>query len=178
MTYQPKVYRKQGGADLVIASGGKLDLESGSTMTVAGDVTLTAATIAGTATVSAGLNITGYTRIPYQSLSSTQTATEISQSGVTLLATSTGTAPAYTLATPSAAGILKELIVTPTSAAGTCTVFSGSTGRPFTYGVTSGNTLTLGTTRHSVTLLSLGTSAWQIVRGYNTAAPTQTNKST
>jgi len=30
-TYQPKVYRKQGGAEFVVASGGKITLESGAT---------------------------------------------------------------------------------------------------------------------------------------------------
>lgn len=34
MTYFPKVYRKQGGAELVIASGGTLTFESGSTLTL------------------------------------------------------------------------------------------------------------------------------------------------
>src|SRR3546814_11645421 len=29
MTYQPKVYRKQGGAELVVASGGKILVEEG-----------------------------------------------------------------------------------------------------------------------------------------------------
>lgn len=36
MTYQPKVYRKQGGNEMVVASGGTLTLEAGSTLTVDG----------------------------------------------------------------------------------------------------------------------------------------------
>jgi len=31
-TYQPKVYRKQGGDELVVASGGKINIESGGTL--------------------------------------------------------------------------------------------------------------------------------------------------
>lgn len=54
--YAPKVYRKQGGAEQVIASGGKLIVESGgnfhrnrtvTNLTTAGDLTYTAAQIAG-----------------------------------------------------------------------------------------------------------------------------------
>jgi hypothetical protein len=166
MTYQPKVYRKQGGADLVIASGGKLDLESGSTMTVAGDVTL-----------SGTLNITGYTRIPYQTLTTTQTATPITNYGVSVVAISTAAVAAYTLAAPVAAGMLKEIIASPTSA-GTCSIYTGSTGLPIIHDTATGNTVTLGATRQSVTLLSLGTSAWRLLRHYLVPAPAMSNKAT
>ena len=37
-TYQPKVYRKQGGDELVVASGGKITVESGGVVDVAGGV--------------------------------------------------------------------------------------------------------------------------------------------
>lgn len=44
MSYQPKVYRKQGGNDLVVASGGSLDIESGGSFEIAGvQVTASAA---------------------------------------------------------------------------------------------------------------------------------------
>lgn len=36
MSYQGKVYRKQGGNDLVVASGGTLDIESGGALELAG----------------------------------------------------------------------------------------------------------------------------------------------
>lgn len=45
MTYQPKVYRKQGGNELVVASGGAITVESGGSLTVAG-VTVDASTLA------------------------------------------------------------------------------------------------------------------------------------
>lgn len=60
MSYQRKVYRKQGGDDLVVASGGTLDVESGGALKIAGtSVTASAAelnavdiTAAGTAQAS------------------------------------------------------------------------------------------------------------------------------
>lgn len=36
MSYQPKVYRKQGGDEMVVASGGAITVESGGSLTVAG----------------------------------------------------------------------------------------------------------------------------------------------
>lgn len=36
MSYEPKVYRKQGGNELVVASGGQLTVESGGVVEVAG----------------------------------------------------------------------------------------------------------------------------------------------
>lgn len=44
-TYQPKVYRKQGGNELVVASGGAITVESGGALTVAG-VTVDESTLA------------------------------------------------------------------------------------------------------------------------------------
>lgn len=40
MTYQPKVYRKQGGDELVVSSGGKITVESGGELEVAAGATL------------------------------------------------------------------------------------------------------------------------------------------
>lgn len=40
-TYQPKVYRKQGGDELVVASGGAITFEAGSTVTFANGVGIT-----------------------------------------------------------------------------------------------------------------------------------------
>lgn len=37
MSYQPKVYRKQGGDELVVASGGKINIETGGTVEYNGD---------------------------------------------------------------------------------------------------------------------------------------------
>jgi hypothetical protein len=49
-TYQPKVYRKSGGDELVVASGGSLDIESGGAFKIGGvQVTATAADLNATA---------------------------------------------------------------------------------------------------------------------------------
>jgi hypothetical protein len=46
LNYQPKVYRKQGGNDMVVASGGTFDIESGGAFKIAGtQVTASAATL-------------------------------------------------------------------------------------------------------------------------------------
>jgi len=44
MTYQPKVYRKQGGDEQVVKSGGKITLEDGGAIEGGGDVLLDEAT--------------------------------------------------------------------------------------------------------------------------------------
>jgi len=53
MTYQPKVYKKQGGAEMVVASGGTLTLESGSTLTIASGASISDSSISGNVAVAA-----------------------------------------------------------------------------------------------------------------------------
>lgn len=43
-TYQPKVYRKQGGDEFIVASGGVLDIESGGSFKIAGTAVAATAT--------------------------------------------------------------------------------------------------------------------------------------
>ena len=59
VTYGPKVYEKQGGDELVVASGGAITVESGGSLTVAG-VTVDETTLAmtGLASTAAELNAT------------------------------------------------------------------------------------------------------------------------
>lgn len=69
-TFQPKVYRKQGGDTIIVASGGVMDVESGGALKIAGtQVTATAAelnTLASqTITLGAGAGITGGTGTVY-----------------------------------------------------------------------------------------------------------------
>lgn len=69
--YQPKVYRKQGGNDMVVASGGTFDIESGGAFKIAGTaVTASAATLnalpSPTLTTGAGAGITGGTGTIYK----------------------------------------------------------------------------------------------------------------
>lgn len=44
-SYQPSIYKAQGGADMVFKTGSTLTLESGSTLSVAGTLTLTGSSI-------------------------------------------------------------------------------------------------------------------------------------
>ena len=184
MTYQPAIYRKHGAAELVVASGGDITVESGGDVVVqsGGDIEIESG---GDIVVESGGTIEmqsgSLLRVPYQALGSSQTATAITQSGVTRV-TGTTTGPAYTLATPTAAGIWKEIVLNPTSSGAThrCTVFSGSTGLAFGHPTGgTGNTITLNTSaQNSVTLVSLGTSAWHVLRAFLVKDPALSNKST
>ncbi|OGT54649.1 MAG: hypothetical protein A3E01_09865 [Gammaproteobacteria bacterium RIFCSPHIGHO2_12_FULL_63_22] len=64
-TYQPKVYRAQGGDRQVVASGGEIDIESGGALKFAGEaITATAAELNAAADVSGRLvTLTGDTAI-------------------------------------------------------------------------------------------------------------------
>lgn len=59
MTYQPKVYRKQGGDELVVASGGKITVETGGIIAANGG-TQAAATVAPAATAATSSTPFGY----------------------------------------------------------------------------------------------------------------------
>ena len=58
-TYQPKVYDKQGGDELVVASGGAITVETGGTLTVAG-VTVDATTLAMTGLTASAVELNQY----------------------------------------------------------------------------------------------------------------------
>lgn len=151
MTYQPAVYRKQGGDELVVASSGKITVDSGGVIV----------------------------NTP-QSLGVADVATAITPSGNTILVGTT-TGPAYTLdvgvagyekrivMTASSSGVTHRAVI-----------YAGSTGKTFG-GVAGdkGNTLTLATsTCHSVSLVAGSSTAWYVVGIYPAVAPALTNKST
>jgi len=58
-TYQPKVYKKSGGNELVCASGGAITIESGGTLTVAG-VTVDETTLAMTDLTATAVELNQY----------------------------------------------------------------------------------------------------------------------
>lgn len=58
-TYIPKVYKSQGGNELVVASGGAITVESGGTLTVAG-VTIDASTLALTGLTASAVELNQY----------------------------------------------------------------------------------------------------------------------
>lgn len=160
MTYQPKVYRQQGGSTLTIASGGSLSLESGSSFNVASGSGIT---------VAAG----AYMAQPYQTLGSSQVATSINIDGVTLL-TGTTTGPTYLLGAPSAAGISKWLVLNPSSSGAThrCVVSSSAWSGKITHHSATGDKLTLNTSAQAAALMvSSGTTEWRVVMGFAIKEP-------
>lgn len=110
MAYKPKVYKERGGARLVVASGGEIDIESGGTLDLAGSpITATAAELNDTdlsartqAIIAAGaidldaryVNITGPAASTY----------------------------AVTLAAPTRPGIVKVIVMTATTATNAVTL--------------------------------------------------------
>lgn len=54
-TYTPLVYRKQGGATFVVASGGNIDVESGGSITADGTQASAVAAITTTGTFATGI---------------------------------------------------------------------------------------------------------------------------
>ena len=187
MTYQPKVYRKQGGDELVIASGGNITVESGGTLDIEGVQTIKSALTVpsgGTLSVASGglatVDAGGAVGIPYQALGSSQVAIPVNSYGVSFLVGTT-TGPAYTMAAPTAAGVIKDLVLNPTSSGVThsCTVFSGSTGRAFVHDSASGNTITLNTSAQGgIRLVSQGSTAWRVIGAFAVKDPALSNKST
>lgn len=140
MSYQPGVYRAQGGNELVVAS-----TTSGGTQ---GKITVQGQ--------SAGI------QFPVQTLTSTQTGTNITPHGLTTLVATT-TAPTYTIAAPIAAGLLKLIAITSaTSAASSVKVAAASTG--IRVGVTGDNQVTITSTGvgAGVVLCSASTAIWAI----------------
>jgi hypothetical protein len=126
------VYRKQGGTQLVVASGGSIEM-------------------------------------PVQTLTSADTATTVTNFGMSVLqATTTG--PTYTMAAPEL-GVWKHLAISHTSSGVThrCVVRSNSTGVQFD--TTGGNQITFATSAlRSVTLVAQTTAAWKIVGTYSGAS--------
>lgn len=147
--YSPKIYKKQGGLEQVISSGGTQTIESG-----------------GIVNYQSG----GYFKVPVQTLTSTQTATNATNFGLTVL-TGTTTGPTYTLAAPSAAGLMKQFSMTSSSSGAThrAVIRSNSTGVSFD--TTGGNQVTMATSAvRGLTLVSQSTAAWRITGVYTGAS--------
>ncbi len=147
MSYQPSVYREQGGAKLIVTSSGRgfaegeIEIQSG-----------------GHIDVQSG----GHVIMPVQTLGSSQVATNITNYGYTNI-TATTTGPTYTLAAPTRVGLLKHIIcgVVAGSSPGTAIVNSNSTGVSFSAG--NENTLTFNAEDDAVLLVAQTTAAWRIV---------------
>ena len=62
-TYQPKVYKKQGGDVLVVASGGSINVETGGAVTANGTQAATIADVATAGSATAAANATAINSI-------------------------------------------------------------------------------------------------------------------
>lgn len=166
-SYQPAVYRKQGGDELIVASSGTITVESGGTINVDSG---------GTLSVASGGNF--YEAA--QSLAAADVATPVTNNGFTeVVGTTTG--PTYTLAAPTYAGQAKDIAMSASSSGAThrAVLYAGTTDK--TFGQVAGdrgNTLTLATsTCHAVRLRAASTTAWRVL-GFWPIAPAFSNKTT
>jgi hypothetical protein len=161
MTYQPAVYRQQGGDELVVASsglitvesGGKIDLESGSTMTIAGPVTLTGAITCGTG---------GYLANAVQTAATS--ATTILPYGLTLV-TGTSDIPTFLMSNPIV-GVPKWLLWTGTSGDGSTSIGAiiAAATTSVTFDTSGQHKLTLESSGlRGVSLIGVTTARWGVV---------------
>jgi hypothetical protein len=88
-TYTPKVYHKQGGDELVVASGGKITVESGGAIEAPGGATALPAGI----------------RRPVIVTDAATLALEAEQSGAVIRATKTSATQTFALPAPTTAGL-------------------------------------------------------------------------
>lgn len=183
MTYQPAVYREQGGDKLIAKTSGEVEFQTGSALDIqsGSSFTMDAAMEVGSGgavDIESGGKVTiasgGYVTVPYQTLGSSQTATEIFHYGASLL-TGTTTGPVYTLATPIAAGQIKDVILNPTSSGAThrAVIYAGTTSATIVHQSGSGNQVTLNTSAQDhIRLISTNTSSWRVMSGGAVLDPT------
>lgn len=162
-TYQPKAYRKQGGDEMVFASGGTLTLESGATLTDAATAAHSGAnTFTGTVTHSAAVVST---------LTAASTASTLLGYGTSLIGSTAAGALAYNLNRPGTAGARKTIVIRAST--GALTVISSTVTAQLCKFHRTLTTLTFGANADGMALDLVGetSTSWGIV-GYSTAAGT------
>jgi len=166
-SYQPKVYRKQGGDEQVVASGGTLTVESGGTLTNAGTFANTGAlTNTGTITNSSDAYVA-------ETVTAKSTAQTLEPYGASLIGSTDSGALAYKLKKPSVAGQHKYITIRKSTAGGlTIAPATGTNACKFNYSKVkiTAKTALQGETLH---LFAASSTTWCIV-GYSTAAATYT----
>jgi len=158
-SYTPKVYKAQGGANLVVTSSGTLTLEgtqtvaSGGTLSVASGGTLS---IAGTVSVTSG---GGAFKLP--SVSIATSATTIPANGLSLIAGTTA-GPTFLIANPIA-GAAAYLCLEPSSSGVTHRAIIAAASTGVSFGTTGGNQITLATSAlRNVCLVGASTTKYRI----------------
>ncbi len=158
-TYQPKIYKKQGGDELVVTSSGTLTLEG--TQNVASGGSLVVAS-GGTLNVQAGSAF----KVPFLAVSSS--ATTIPAYGISHI-TGTTVGPTYLIANP-VIGAPCWLVLNPSSSGVTHrAIITGGT-TDITFRLIDGyNKVTLATSAlRSISLVGVTTNAYQIVGTHST----------
>jgi hypothetical protein len=149
---QCAIYKEQGGNRLVVDSSGELDILSGGAVNYESGATVSYAAGA-------------YQTLPVQTLTSTQTATNATNFGLTVL-TGTTTGPTYTLAAPIT-GIVKHFSMTSTSSGATHRAVLRSNSTGVSFDTTGGNQVTFATSAlRGLTLVAASTAAWKITGVY------------
>jgi hypothetical protein len=142
VTYQPKTYRKQGGDEFVVASGGSIAIESGGALTNAGTLTNTGQVL--------------------DTVSASTLSAVLTNSGISTVGSSSGAA-SYKLAAP-VAGITKT-IVGYAALGGNATVTSTAA----TIGSTATTTITITKIGAGIQLIGMSATRWTVV-GNSTGA--------
>lgn len=172
MTYQPSVYREQGGNTLVIASSGKISMESGSTMTIASGA---GATLAATLTVASGGAISvasggsisfatggyvaGYTETVATS------ATALTAAGLSIV-TGTTVGPTFLIANPIT-GVAKYISLAAASSGVTHRAIIAPASTGVSFDTTGANQITLSTSAiRACVLYGASTTAYKLVGCY------------
>lgn len=153
-TYQPKVYRDLGGNRFNIVSGGALNIEAGSTNTIAGAVTFSGAN-----THSGANTFSGAVRQTDANPNATTTASAIVAEGRTLLATTAGVEPTFHLAAP-VAGAYVHLIG---GALGSTAMTVSTTGASATIGSTFTSIAFNANAYGAVALRGVSATRWDII---------------
>lgn len=185
-SYQPGVYREQGGDVLVVSTtagrlnvetGAKIDVKSGATLEIDSGATFTnAATItnSGTATHSGTNTFTGtvtHSAALVNTLTAASTAQTLNGYGTSLIGSTATGALAYKLNRPGTAGARKTLVVR--NSTGGLTVASATATAQVCKFHRTLSTLTFNANSDGMALDLVGetSTSWSIV-GYSTAAGT------
>ena len=172
-SYQPKVYRKQGGDESVVADGGTHTVESGGTLSLEAGATFTnAATQANSGTITN----TGDGQF-IDSLTVASTEQVLPAYGISLIgSTADATTMEYGLNRPGTVGVRKTLICRTAGSTGTVSVISATAAGQvckFHRSLTKLTFKTAAAAGIAIDLIGETSTSWSIV-GHSTAAATYT----
>lgn len=143
-TYQPKIYKQQGGSNLTVTSSGTVTLEGALTVSSGGSITY-----------SSGSSLV----VPVQTVSSS--ATTITNFGVSNI-TGTTAGPTYLIANPGT-GVPKWLNLAATSSGATHRAIIAAASTGVSFSTTGANQLTLATSgTRNVMLVGMSTAAYRV----------------